>query len=186
MKAVMMNMTSTTLPAAARYTLITTVVLSSVALSGCAASSDKYPSLTLRDFEKTPAVAAAPSPVPNANTPIPAAMSSDAIRQLAAERDSARSAHAAFMSALPIAQRKSFAARGTGPTTNIWADAQLAIAELTVHRSRTAAALANIDELIAQASIAQRGLPAQITYQTEVAEMVARQDRAISGLGAGL
>ena len=168
------------------YPLITTVVLSALALSGCAASSDKYPSLALRDFEKIPASAAAPTTMPATNVLLPAEMSSDAVRQLMAERDSARDAHAAFMSALPNAQRTSSAARGSGPTANIWAEAQLAIAELTVHRSLTAAALANIDELIAQASITQGGLPAETTYQTEVADMVKRQDRAINGLSSGL
>ncbi len=154
-------------------------------LSGCAASSDKYPSLTLRDFEKSPASTASPVPNPSTTVPIPTAMGSDAVLQLVAERDSARGAHAAFMEALPGAQRKAAAARGSGPTANIWADAQLAIAELSAHRSRTAIALGNIDGLIAEASIAQRGLPDQISYQSEVADMVKRQDRAIAELGSG-
>lgn len=182
----MTKMTSPALPRTALYALKSTVLLSVVALGGCAASSDKYPSLTLRDFEKVSAATPAPAPTPASSAPMPTTMNSDAFQQLMAERDSARRAHAAFMTALPNAQRKSSAARGSGPASNVWADAQLAIAELTVHRSLTAEALGNIDELIAQASIAQRGLPSQITYQTEVSALVERQDRAIAGLGLGL
>ena len=156
-----------------------------VILSGCAASSDKYPSLAIRDFERSPQTAQPAAPV--ATTPAaPVAISTATLASLNSARDRAQSQHAAFLAALPATRRKVAAARGAGPTSNGWAEAQVALADLISKRSQTALHLGDVDVLIADTAIATKGADYPRSIQNEVAAMLASQDRSIAQLKAGL
>lgn len=156
-----------------------------VILSGCAASSDKYPSLAIRDFERNAETGETAPPAAIA-PPAPYTVPSSTLSALNAARDRAQSAHAAFLAALPATRRKVAAARGAGPTSNGWAEAQVALADLISKRSQTAVYLGNVDVLIADTAIAAKSADYPRSIQNEVAAMLASQDRSIAQLNAGL
>lgn len=154
-------------------------------LSGCAASSDKYPSLANRDFERSPQTeepAASAATTPAASF----AISSATLASLNSARGRAQSAHNTFLSALPAARSKVSAARGSGPNSNGWAEAQVALADLISKRSQTAIHLGDVDALIADTAIAAKGEDYPRSIQNEVAAMLASQDRSIAQLKTGL
>ncbi|MEP2737249.1 MAG: hypothetical protein ABJP34_13240 [Erythrobacter sp.] len=153
-------------------------------LGGCAASSDKYPSLAIRDFERSPQTAenVAPAATPSQTFTI----SNSTLASLNQARGRAQSQHSAFLAALPATRRKVSAARGAGPTSDSWAEAQIALADLISKRSQTAIVLGDVDLLIVETAIAAKGADYPRAIQNEVSAMLASQDRSIAQLKAGL
>jgi len=149
-------------------------------LSGCAASSDKYPSLAIRDFEKA-AQGSEGAPLPSATT-----LSNSTESALQDARKVAARRHASFNSALPDVRSKVAAARRGGQTSNAWSIAQIAIADLTSYRSQTAIALGNIDAILAKASADLVDVSPHLPIQGEVTGMLEQQDRTLAQLRRSL
>ncbi len=156
-------------------TSISAVVLATM-LSACAATSDKYPSLAIRDFE-----AADPAQAGTASDPA-TALSPARIAQVEKALGVALEQSAAFNAKLQVVRPQVAAARGLGPSSNAWADAQIAYADLISHRSQTAIALADIDLILAEAASELVNVERLTAQQAEVAAKLADQDRALAQL----
>ncbi|MXP31847.1 hypothetical protein GRI94_08425 [Erythrobacter jejuensis] len=159
---------------------VTPLALCLFPLAACASASTEYPSLSVRDAERIEGQFNSPSTAPVAAQPaLPSADLRDRLAQLKAE---ASTAHTAFLGAAPAATQKVDAARGTAIASDRWAIAQVALADLDSHRSKTAVALADLDILFTERAIAleQRGAVAE-TRET-VTRMIAEEDAVLSRL----
>jgi hypothetical protein len=145
------------------------------ALAGCAGGDGRYPSLALRPFETG---VAAPEPV-SEPAPIRSPEQQAAVTALAARADSA---HGAFLSQQTATEPLARAARGLSVETNARARALVAMAVLSSRRSATAAVLADIDAIAAEAATSLAEDPALATTQTRIAAMVASEDAALARL----
>lgn len=158
------------------FNLVFMFSASTLFLSGCAASSEKYPSLAIRDFER-----AAENSVINESGSAPM-LSAKLSAALQDARELAASRNADFNGALAGVRSKIAATRGSGPNSNAWGEAQIALADLSRHRSQTAVALGNIDMIVAEASADLVDVGHEQAIQSEVAAMLAQQDRALAQL----
>ena len=144
-------------------------------LGGCAAASDKYPSLAIRDFEREVA--------PEQVTPLPMqAMAPALVEKVAGARALALREDAAFRAALPAVERQVASTRGLSATSNAWAAAQVALSQLQTRRNLTVSALGDIDEVIAAQSAQLVDTSAQQSIQQEVEAILSSQDRALAQL----
>lgn len=143
-------------------------------LAACAGDSGRYPSLALRPFEIAP-VAETPAPPP------PNRPAFDPVR-LAALRDRATAAHAAFMASERQAAPLARAAVGQTMESNARAAALVALADLRSKRGATAAVLADLDLLNAEAATALAPDPALSAVRSEVLALVVREDEALAQL----
>lgn len=122
-----------------------------VLASGCAGSSDRYPSLANRDFERVQGQFA-----PSSGTPLPmrpAPLNIVSVEQIEASLVNARSRHQEFLLQLGTAQTIVSEASGTDPDDNRWSLAMVEIASLDSHLSVTTGILAQLDALYADASL---------------------------------
>lgn len=149
-----------------------------MALSACASSDARYPSLALRPFETG---AAQTATAPEITASIRPATSPAALSAL---REAASGAHAAFVERESATQRLARAAAGRSVETNARAAALVAMADLSAKRGATASVLADLDLLAVNAASALAADPALVALQTEVAAMVAREDAGIAQLWA--
>ncbi|MHA7818944.1 MAG: hypothetical protein ACX930_04780 [Erythrobacter sp.] len=156
------------------------VGLTALLLSGCAGSSDRYPSLAIRDSER---VAGQFTPVAPEQPSVPPVASAEEVSGIVAE---AAEAHRQFVANEPGARRLVDAARGTGIESNARSLALVALADLTSLRGQTSIALASLDDLETRAAATFAPLAAIRTAQAEVEILVTQQDAAIDSLGAGL
>lgn len=145
-----------------------------LSLSACAGGDGRYPSLALRPFETAP-VAETPQPPPPIRPPF------DPVR-LAALRDRATAAHAAFESQQRIAAPLARAAVGQSMESNARAAALVALADLRSKRGATAAVLADLDLLTAEAATALAPDPALTAVQSDVTALLVREDEALAQL----
>lgn len=153
-------------------------------LVACAGGSADYPSLAIRDaervegtFETEPAIEL---PVP------PAPPSTDLLQRLSQLHAQAASAHGAFHEAAPGARRAVAAARGAGVTSDRWAEAQVALADLDSDRSRAAVALGDLDQLFTEATLAFEPREPIAETRRDVAEMIAGEDAILAELRGAL
>lgn len=171
-------MANTTLPRPGRFAA---PLLLAAVLTACAAPQGEYPSLRVRpaerlaaDFETTAALPQVPE------TPEPA----DLLARAGQYAASAREADAGFRQLAPLAGSRAQAARGAEPGSNRWSDAQIAIAMLDSQRSKTAAALADLDLLYAERALALESRAGIDLVRQEVANMVSGQDLTLENLKA--
>lgn len=153
-------------------------------LAACAAGSADYPSLAIREAERVsgtfdPATAAEPAPPP-------AQPSADLLQRLSQLRAAAASAHRSFLESVPGARRQVQAARGSGVESNLWAAAQVAVANLDSARSQTAVPLGDLDLMFADAALAFELREPIVDARGEVAEMIAQQDAILAELRGAL
>jgi hypothetical protein len=147
------------------------------ALSGCkSAADDGYPSLAIRPAERAtgtlqPATPYIPPPTPPAV--------SDRLVQLGNE---VASAHHAFEEAAPAARSTVTAARGSGPGSEAWSVAQVAIAGLESTRSRAMIALADLDRLYVAAATDGGELTRIASVRDAAMAQVEQENATISGL----
>ncbi len=153
-------------------------------LAACAGGSADYPSLAIRDAERVEGTFE-PAPATEAPAP-PAAPSADLLQRLSQLRTEAASAHRAFTQAVPGARRTIEAARGAGVETNSWAAAQVALADLDSHRSRTAVALGDLDLIFADATLAFELREPIADAHSQVADMIAQEDAILAELRGAL
>lgn len=145
------------------------------ALSACAGSDNRYPSLAVRPFETAaPPAAEQPAPAPIRPLADPA--------QLAALMERAVAADTAFTGQQPAAAVLARAASGQPVESNARARALVAMADLASKRGATSAVLADLDQLVANS--ATSFAPAQDieVARNKVAALVASQDAAMTRL----
>lgn len=149
-------------------------------LSGCASGSDRFPSLALRDFERVEGSFGASDSSASELRPAPLGVSQ--AQEVAQALSEARSRHRRFLELVGPARAKVAAATGTGPEDRRWGLAQVEIAELDSRRAGTAALLADLDRLYADASLsfAERGQIEQA--RGEVGAMLDQQGRVLEEL----
>lgn len=164
-----------------RKTAIICVAVCS-ALAGCAADTERFPSLALRDaervsgsFEPTQGEAIRPSP-----------LAADTLASVAEITARAGSAHQDFLSSTPMASSLIEAASGTDSESNSWAAAQIALADLDAKRGATGTALADLDQFYADASLRFEERQQVAEARSEVAQLVAIQDDQLDKLRAEL
>ncbi len=156
------------------------ILLPALALAGCAGSADRYPSLSIREFERTPPAPEGtselrPSPAP---TDLPAR-----IEQLLA---AATDAHRAFAAAIPDTDRIVGAAIGTSVEDNAWSAAQVALAELDSKRGSTAIVLGDLDTLYTDATVEFAERAEIADARGEVATLIDEEDQVLEQLRSQL
>lgn len=150
-----------------------------LALAACASNNTDYPSLAIRDAERVEGTFEAASP---AALPQPDPVAEGTLGQLAQLREAARNAHNAFTSAVPEARRLVAAARGAGTSSDRWAAAQVALADLDSSRSQATIALGDLDLLFVDATLDYTQRDEIAATRDEVAGLIARQDRILAEL----
>lgn len=151
-----------------------------VTVSSCAGSSDRYPSLATRDFERVQGQFAAPSGDTLPTRPAP--LSIENTEQIDASLVAARSRHEEFLAQLAAAQAIVSEASGTGPDDNRWSLAMVEIASLDSHLSMTTGVLAQLDTLYVDASL---GFEERTTIEAArgtLAQMVQTEQQAVDQL----
>lgn len=147
-----------------------------LALTGCASSSQDFPSLAIRDAERVSGTIAVP-PAPTG--PVPPA---PAQAQLAPLMAAIREGHARFAGEVPAAQRAVSAARGAGVGTENWSVAQVAVANLEAQRSQVMIALADLDRIHASAAVEGADVSATTAALAEAQGLVDQEDAEIARL----
>lgn len=156
-------------------------ILVILAVSACAGDSSKYPSLAIRDIERTQGQFTPVAPEPPA--PIRPVASED---QLGALVSRAQQSHSRFLSAQGNAATLVGMAKGTALDSNTRQRALIALADLTSLRSTTASVVADLDLLIAEASNSFAPTDEIVAAQEEVLAMVAAADQTLDALSEEL
>ncbi|ABF53749.1 hypothetical protein [Sphingopyxis alaskensis] len=159
-------------------------VLLALPLSACAAgASGDAPSLAKRPVEGRFDVAPPPVAVPPPG-PLPA----DLAGRLARWKADAAAGERAFAAEHSAAATRVAAAAGAPVASERWIVAQQAISRLVAARAPVSAALADIDRLYVERSVAEAvdGLPAIHALRERLAGLVSAQDAAIAALAAEL
>lgn len=156
-------------------------------LAGACSSVGDYPSLALRDVERTGSMMPVEAePVPQ---PAPLPPSADLMSRLDGLVAMARGANATFAANRPAAERAVAAAGSV--TSDSWSTAQIALSSLQASRSSAMVALADLDRMYVDA---RDEAPLEETPTTraiaaardEVGALVANQDQVIAALAAQL
>lgn len=155
-----------------------------VSLSACASTSDRYPSLAIRDVERfygsAQPVDANPAPPP------PVQPSPELAQRLVQLQDQAAQAHQAFLSALPGTRSQVNAARNAAVASDSWVTAQNSISTLESSRSHAMLAMAELDQLLVQAETGVGARDAVIAAQAKVDGMVQEENTVLDHLVASL
>jgi hypothetical protein len=157
--------------------------LAALLVTGCA-SPGKYPSLALRDAERSTRATGTLQPAEAAPYVPPATPTEtlDRLGRLAAE---AQGAHQAFLAAAGRARGPAAAARGAAEGSNAWSIAQIALADVESSRSATMISLAELDRLYVDAELAGGDLTRIGATRDEVAALVAGEDETLDELRGG-
>ena len=149
--------------------------LAAIGLGGCAAASDKYPSLAVRDAERVKgSFEVPPAPEPS---PLPAAT----LTNVESMVERARVSHIRFVAAVPAAWRAVGSASGNIESDS-WASAQVALADLDSMRSDTAIALGDLDLAFTDATLSFTQRAAIGEARSKVVELVSEEDRLLADL----
>lgn len=152
------------------------VPLAALLLAGCAGSSDKYPSLAIRDAER---VSGSFTPSEPEAPPVPPVASDQDLGSIAAR---ARETHTRFMSEQEGAQGIVRAARGQSMESNARARAEVSLASLTSLRGQTQLAMAELDALQAEAATTFAPTDGIAVAQTQVASFLSEQNDILDSL----
>lgn len=155
------------------------VSAASALLSGCASSSDQYPSLAIRDAER---VTGQFNPGPADEDVVSTAQQPSAAGDISRLVDRAQESHRSFVAARSATSRLVADARGSGSESEVRADALIALADLSSKRSDTAIALADLDLMAAQSATQFASTAALAEAQELVLELVTQQDVALAQL----
>ncbi len=149
-------------------------------LPACAGDKDRYPSLAVRDVERSQTQF---MPAAATNEPIRPVASSSDISTLVQQ---ARTLHARFEAARQSTTRLVENAAGAGIESNSRQRAMIALADLSAIRGETAAPLGDLDLLQAEASTTFAPTQEIEDAQAVVAGIVREQDEALARLGRRL
>lgn len=165
------------------------LIMVSIPLSACATKVD-YPSLARRDAERITGTAqpAAPSPAPSPAPPPPDAQLSARIAQLV---EQARVANGRFSQQRGHTERLVAQGAGSAKSSESWAVASVALAQLESARSDTMIAMATIDEIHAADAMAHYNTPsgdkpAIAAASAQVTGWIDQQDAVLNALGRRL
>lgn len=159
------------------------IALGAMAISGCAASNSKYPSLSIRDFERGQGSFDAPQgSAPIDIAPLP----QDKAARIIALMDQLRSSHARFMAEAPGARNAVVAGAGSAAGDDRWAAAQVALASLDSERSQAAVALADLDLMFADTSLAVERIEEVASAREEAVARLREQDAILAELRGAL
>lgn len=155
------------------------------ALAACATpSSDRYPSLAIRDVERAQGrfepAASTPLAVPEVAVPTSGPLAD----RLAALGAAADEAHTAFLASAPSATRRANAASGAAIGSDAWASAQVALADLDSARSATAIALGDLDTLMVANAVQAQDVSAIELVRQKVLVQIAEEDEVLARLRA--
>ncbi|MGB3753586.1 MAG: hypothetical protein WA954_06780 [Parerythrobacter sp.] len=152
-------------------------------LSGCAASTTDYPSLALRDFERSGAQFDAVAGLPDL---VPAALPADTAAAIDALDARMAQASAAFASEVPAARRAVRSGAGSAITSDRRSAALVALASLDSQRSQAAVVLADLDLIYVDTTLAfeQRNRVAQV--REKALQRVREQDAVLAELRGAL
>jgi hypothetical protein len=145
------------------------------AVSACAGSDTRYPSLAMRSFEVNP------PPSGPAQPPAPTRPVVDSAT-LATMVERAVTANTGFTRQQTDAARLARAAAGRPVESDARAAALVAMADLAAQRGETTSVLADLDELVAAASTTFAPTQEIETARTQVLELVNSQDAAMARL----
>lgn len=152
-------------------------------LAGCASDPGRYPSLAIRDFERVEGQFAVGGGI--AALPPPAAPAPATIARAGALLEEANSAHGEFLATVGDTERLLAAARGLDAESNLWSEAQIALAVLDNRRALVATRLADLDLLMADASLAYEQLGEIEAARSAVVALTAEEDRILDRLISG-
>lgn len=153
------------------------ILLACTALGACAASSDRYPSLAIRDAERVQGSFEAPSS--EALLPTPA--SAESLANAESLLQSANDSHRKFLASVAGA-RSAVANAGSGIESNSWANAQVVLADLDSRRSETAIALGELDLMFTDATLGFTERAEIEAVRAQVIAMVAEEDAVLAQL----
>ena len=160
-----------------RKAKICLILLPALVVSGCAASDNRYPSLEIREAERSGGTMQTPAQVIE-----PAPLNEAATADISQIRTRATSAHEAFMAAVPAARRTALRGANAAVATKAWGDAQVALADLESLRSTTAIALDDLDLIFVNEKTGFEQLQDVENAQQAVLPMVAEEDRILNEL----
>ena len=149
-------------------------------LGGCAANSDRYPSLAIRDFERVQGSFEVAGEAEAFDPPAPANPS--AVAQAADLVAVARLAHQEFIDLVPSATEKLLIAESLGPEDYEWTEGQLTLAKLDIQRGKVAILLGDLDLMFANASLSYEELGQIEEARDIVRQLVAQEDEILSSL----
>lgn len=151
---------------------ISIAVWAGLALTGCTASADRYPSLAPRAIETARApVQAAPMPSPLSNADL---------ARLSNLTGRAQGSHERFLAAQPGALELARAAANAGSESDLRARALVAAAQLSSLRAQTRVSLGELDDLEAEAAASFAEIGEIRAAQATVSRLIASQNEAIA------
>lgn len=153
-------------------------------LTGCAATSDRYPSLAIRDVERAQGhFTPVPGPVQMPEIPaVPVPVDGDLATQLTQIDRRAEQSHQAFLAGVPSASRLASRASGAKIGSDAWASAQIALAGLDSARSDTAIALADLDTVQIARTIASEDAGAVDQIRDKILTLISQEDAKLAQL----
>ena len=150
-----------------------------VLLTGCAADTDRYPSLAIRDFER---VQGTFEVADQEEFDPPAPASANKLAEAVDLLSRAKLEHQSFVAFLPEVEQLLVAANGLGPEDNAWAEGQMAFAQLNTTRSRLAIILSDLDLMFADTSLSYQELDEIEAARESVRVLVAEEDEILTAL----
>lgn len=156
-------------------------LFAAIILAACAGSSDKYPSLAVRDIERQQGqFAVTPSaPVQPADLPLESRAPATSIADLLTQ---ASAAHSRFNAKAGSARSMVQNAQGSAQSSTAYGQAMIALAELTSLRSETEYALADLDLLVSERSNRLQASDTANSARAQVIALVKQQDNTIASL----
>ncbi|MBX7532137.1 hypothetical protein K3165_04280 [Qipengyuania sp. 1XM1-15A] len=152
------------------------------ALGACASSGSEYPSLSIRDAERTEGTFESPEPKRLDVPPVEVDLTGGLDARLDSLVGAAREAHAEFNRIEPGARQLVAAASGSDIASDRWAAAQVALAELDSARSRAAVPLADLDALYTASRVAADDITKIDDARSTVIAMVSEEDAVLANL----
>ncbi|NNC53486.1 MAG: hypothetical protein HKO08_10665 [Erythrobacter sp.] len=152
------------------------------ALGACASSGSEYPSLSIRDSERTEGTFESPEPKRLDVPPVEVDLTGGLDARLDSLVTAAREAHAEFNRIEPGARQLVDAASGSEVASDRWAAAQVALAELDSARSRAAVPLADLDALYTANRVAADDIGKIDIARRTVIAMVREEDAVLAAL----
>lgn len=161
------------------------LAVTAFALAGCTTTtSDRYPSLGVRDVERAEG-AFEPVPGPQLDVPeVDVELTGGLDARLAALLGQAQDAHARFSDTVPAAERSVRAAGGSPVGSDSWAAAQVLLADLDSERSSAAIALGDLDILFTAAAVQAEDINAIAATRDAVIALVNQEDAILERLRA--
>lgn len=152
-------------------------------LGGCASTSDRYPSLAIRETERIHSSAQTAEPAP---PPAPVQPSADLTQRLGQLRTQANQAHQAFLGAAPRTRSLVNAARGSATASDAWISAQVSLSQLEITRRQTISAMADLDKLLLQTELQGGAIDAVAETQGQVGALLNEENALMRQLGGSL